>query len=189
MPVLDGLECAKKIMDINPKTFIIFATAHEEYMPAAFSVYASDYILKPFKLERLYQTLARIKNLSTTKENSQIQNSFLGKHLNRLMIKNKESTSFVDVNDIILVQREDRSTVIYTTSNKYSTSDGLSEIEEQLDNELFMRSHKSYIINISMINGISPYGRWTYIVKFKNTDKDALITHEKYEELENIFKA
>ena len=49
MPGMDGVECAKRILDIAPKTFIIFATAHEEYMPEAFELYASDYIMKPFK--------------------------------------------------------------------------------------------------------------------------------------------
>ena len=53
----------------------------------------------------------------------------------------------------------------------------------------FFRSHKSYIINLAMIEKIYPYGRWTYLVKFKNIDQDALVTHERYEELEKMFNA
>ena len=60
MPNINGLECAKIIADINPKTIIIFATAHGEYMPQAFEVYAFDYIIKPFKIERIEQTLNKI---------------------------------------------------------------------------------------------------------------------------------
>ncbi|HEY8422854.1 MAG TPA: LytTR family transcriptional regulator DNA-binding domain-containing protein, partial [Thermoclostridium sp.] len=52
----------------------------------------------------------------------------------------------------------------------------------------FLRSHKSYIINISMVYKIYPYGRWTYVAKLRNTDMDALITHEKYEEIQKRFK-
>ncbi len=68
------------------------------------------------------------------------------------------------------------------------TSEGLSELERRLNSEVFFRSHKSYIINLAMIYKIYPYGRWTYVVKLKNTSRDALITHEKYEELQRLFK-
>lgn len=52
-----GLDCARIIADINPKTKIIFATAYAEYMSNAFEVYAFDYLLKPFNVERVDQTL------------------------------------------------------------------------------------------------------------------------------------
>jgi two-component system LytT family response regulator len=87
-----------------------------------------------------------------------------------------------------LIQREDHSTAIYTAQERYVTSEGLSELEERLDGEIFFRSHKSYIINLTMVYKIYPYGRWTYIVKLKNTSQDALITHEKFEEMQRLFK-
>jgi two-component system LytT family response regulator len=188
MPKLDGVECAKKVMEINPKTMIIFATAHHEYMPDAFDVYAFDYIVKPFKIERIYKTLERIKNLSNKEIVPSIDKIYaISKALDKLIIKNKEGISFIDMNEIILIQREDRSSAIYTANERYVTSEGLAELEERLDKSIFYRSHKSYIINLSMIQKIYPYGRWTYVVKLKNTDKDALLTYEHYEELQKLF--
>ena len=52
MPGMNGIECGKAIQDRAPKTIIIFATAHEEYMKSAFELYAFDYLVKPFSLER-----------------------------------------------------------------------------------------------------------------------------------------
>ena len=96
--------------------------------------------------------------------------------------------TFIDTKDIILVQREDGATVIYACDGtSYITSEGLTDLEDRLDKKVFFRSHKSYIINLYMINKIYPYGRWTYIVKLKNTTCDALITHEKYEEIKKMF--
>jgi two-component system LytT family response regulator len=95
--------------------------------------------------------------------------------------------SFVDISDIILVQREDNSTVIYTSEDSFTTSASLSDIEAKLDPGQFMRSHKSYLINVSKIKKIEPYGRWTYIVTFKDIKKDALMTSEKFEEIKRRY--
>lgn len=185
MPKLDGIGCAKAILDINPKAFIIFATAHEEYMPNAFEIYACDFLVKPFKLDRIKQTLMRIKNIHSPQE---IRFPNQDVDLMKLIVKNKEGINFINMKDIVLIQRENGNTVIYTAFDKFSTSEGLSELEERLDKRFFFRSHKSYIINLTMINKIYPYGRWTYIVKFKNTEMDALLTYEHYEELEKLFR-
>ncbi|WP_143317866.1 LytTR family DNA-binding domain-containing protein [Clostridium sp. HBUAS56017] len=183
-----GIDCAKILTDINPDTIIIFATAHEEYMSDAFQLYAFDYLVKPFKVERLLQTLDRIKKLNKPSYENGIDKIIkLEKGLDKLMIKNKEGISFLDTKEIVLVQREESTTVIYTKTENYATSISLSDIEKKLDNTLFFRSHKSYIINLSLIKKIYPYGRWTYVVKLNNTEKDALLTHEKYEEIKKLF--
>lgn len=188
MPKIDGVECAKKIVEINPKSVIVFATAHQEYMTEAFEVYAFDYLIKPFKIDRIYKTLRKIKNIKD-KDDSEVifQNNKGNLKFKKLILKSKEGKSFVDMENIILIQRENRNTVIYTTDGRYETSESLGSLEGRLDNKSFFRSHRSYIINISKISKIEPYGRWTYIIKFKNTQIDALITHDKYKELEDIL--
>ncbi len=185
-----GLECAKVIADLEPKTKIIFATAHSEYMSDAFEVYAFDYIVKPFNVDRVNHTLERIESLSEEKipDHSHLDKIVkYEKGLEKLLVKGKESMSFVDIKDIILVQRENGSTVIYTKNDSFTTSASLSDIEAKLDKDQFLRSHKSYIINISQIKKIEPYGRWTYVVTFKDINIDALMISEKYEEIKKRF--
>ena len=184
----NGLDCAKIIADLEPKAKIIFATAHSEYMSNAFELYAFDYLIKPFNVERVNHTLDRIKSLSKPEKNENLDKIIkYERGLDKLLVKGKESLSFVDINEIILVQRENSSTVIYTKKDSFITSAGLGDVEAKLDTEQFMRSHKSYLINVSQIKKIEPYGRWTYIVKFKDIDKDALMTVEKYEEIKKRF--
>jgi two-component system LytT family response regulator len=183
-----GLDCAKIITDLDPKTKIIFATAHSEYMSDAFELYAYDYLVKPFNVERVNQTLDRIKSMSEVSSQDQfvkIVNYERG--LDKLLVKGKESMSFIDIKDIILVQRENSSTVIYTKQDSFTTSLTISDIEMKLDSEQFLRSHKSYLINISQIKKIEPYGRWTYVVSFKDIKKDALITAAKFEEIKKRY--
>lgn len=191
MPGKTGVECGKIIQDIDPSIILIFATAHDQYMGDAFQVYAFDYLIKPFKVERVMQTLTRVKerlhreNEVPLPELPKKQTKIASQ---RMLIKGKGSTSFVTMSDILLIQREGRTTVIYTHLNRYETADTLSETMEKLDPEVFFRCHKCYIININEISQILPYGRWTYIVKLNGTDQDALITHDKYEELQNMFQ-
>lgn len=183
-----GLECAKIIADLEPKTKIIFATAHNEFMSNAFEVYAFDYLVKPFNVERVSQTLERIKELKLPQRNEEIDKIVRYEQgLNKLLVKGKESMSFVDINDIILIQRENSNTVIYTKQDAFTTTATLSDIEAKLEPDQFLRSHKSYLINLSQVTRIEPYGRWTYIVKFKDINQDALLTSEKYEEIKRRF--
>lgn len=188
MPVLTGVEAAKRIQDMNPRVALVFATAHDDYMSDAFEVYAFDYMVKPFKNQRVLATLDRIKKLMSQPE--PVVTPIIPerrKRPGRLLIRNRDGVVFVDMEDVLLVQRENRQTVLYTATDSYSTSDTLGEVEAKLDPDSFFRCHKSYIINLTYIDSITPYGRWTYVVKLKGTKQDALITHGKYEELEKMF--
>lgn len=201
MPGLNGVECAQRIQDIDPHAALVFATAHEGYMDKAFELYAFDYMLKPFKNERVFSTLKRIATLLSTEPDEENepdeaqaplpvpQNTpaVPAKRQNRMFIRNRDGVSMVSMEDVILVQRENRQTVLYTATGSYSTNETLTDMENRLDKDQFFRSHKSYIINLSMIDSITPYGRWTYVVRFKGIKQDALITHEKYEQLESMF--
>ena len=189
MPGMTGLECARAIQDENPRTVLVFATAHDQYMADAFSVYAFDYLLKPFKVERALETLARIRDRLAQPAPEALKPSRQEPApLGRLMLRHREGIAFVDVGDILLIQREDRASVLYLSDgSRFITSDTLTELEARLPGETFFRTHKSYIVNLSQIDSISPYGRWTYIVKLRGTDRDALITHERFEELEKRF--
>lgn len=189
MPGMSGIECAKVIQDRNPRTVLIFATAHEQYMRSAFEVYAFDYLVKPFRLERALNTLSLIRDrLTAQSSSSEPVRAPSVAAPGRLMLKHRDGLSFIDIPSILLIQREERASVLYLTDgSRYVSSDSLSELEQRLPGDLFFRCHKSYIVNLNQIDSISPYGRWTYIVKLRGTDRDALITHERFEALEKLF--
>ena len=192
MPVMTGIECARAIQDRNPRTVIIFSTAHDQYMQDAFELYAFDYLLKPFKLERALKTLELVRERLAEREKAVERTIAEGPAKaasGRLMLRHKEGVSLISAGNIVLVQREERMTVIYTSDDKrYVTGDSMAEIEEKLPGDAFIRTHKSYIVNINFIDSITPYGRWTYVIKLHGTTQDALITHEKFEELQKLFE-
>lgn len=207
-----GLECAKVMTQLNPKLKVIFATAHSEYMANAFEIYAFDYLVKPFDVERVVRTLKRIKEHDYEYNGSRNRMEPYGsnhgeiteeitetktqnietviqpeKHSDKLMIKGKEQIAFIDKEDIIFIERKESSTIIVTGDEIYKTSVSLSSLEEKLNSKDFMRCHKSYIISLHRITKIEPYGRWTYIVKFKGIGESALMTAKCYEEIKKMF--
>ena len=189
MPGMTGIECAKVIQDRNPRTVLVFATAHEQYMRSAFEVYAFDYLVKPFRLERALNTLSLIRERLTAQSPApEPVRPHPTAASGRLMLKHREGLSFLDIPSILLIQREERASVLYLSDgSRYVTSDSLGELEQRLPQEMFFRCHKSYIVNLNHIDSIAPYGRWTYIVKLRGTDRDALITHERFEALQSLF--
>jgi len=178
-----GLDCAKAMTELEPKVKIVFATAHSEYMANAFEIYAFDYLVKPFDMERIGKTLDRIKSMSEQKVFEDKPDNLYEK----LIIRGKEEINIIDVKDIIMIERTDGMSRIVTKDEIYLTSQSLSALEERLDPEYFTRCHKSYIIRMDAIRKLEVYGRWTYSVTLKETEETALMTAEKYDEIKRMF--
>ena len=190
MPEMTGIECAQAIQERDPRCVLVFATAHEEYMKNAFEVYAFDYLVKPFPMERAMQTLARIRDRlrAPAAEILSPKGPAVDTVPGRMMLRHRDGVSFLDLREIAMVARENRTTVIIMQDGtRYEVGDGMADLDERLPDDLFFRTHKSYIVNLNLIESIAPYGRWTYIVKLKGLKDDALITHERFEELQKKF--
>lgn len=184
----EGIDCARIMMKALPDLKLIFATAYAEYMPSAFEMYAFDYLVKPFDIARIRHTLERIRKQSDQAKPA--PGPAAGQKpapQDRLMIKGRDSISIVRTDDIYMVMREGDLSVIRTAKARIETSMTMQEIEKRLPAPRFLRSHRSYIINVDRISTIEPYGRWTYIVKFAGIPEDALITKEKFDEISSRY--
>lgn len=190
MPIFNGIEAAKLILDISPKCMIVFVTAHEEYMQEAFELYAFDYMVKPFKLDRLEKTIIKMREFY--KASQPISDSKTLPNIEAvsedLLLKVKDGMVIVKPEDIIMIERVNRSSVIVTETESFTINKTLTEFEAILPKNDFLRSHKSYIVRLDKITKMTVYGRWTYIVKLLGTKKDALLTKEKAKFLEEYFK-
>lgn len=106
MPGLNGIDAAAQIINNSPNTKIIFITAYADFMPQAFEIYAYDYILKPFKLERLHKSVERVKKQLKSISSNPNTKDFLIEFSGKITIEKPE--------DILIIQREDRHTGIIT---------------------------------------------------------------------------
>ncbi|OPX92173.1 MAG: Transcriptional regulatory protein YpdB [Pelotomaculum sp. PtaB.Bin013] len=189
LPGKNGVELAREIFDINPWTFIVFATAFSEYRSEAFDLYAFDYLVKPFKLNRLRQTMERIKSV--------VDGKITGKQVSGLtkpnhpvekarIFKDNNEYVYLNLNDIIFVTKEERKTIIYHNEGVLKTYENLSDLEKQLGGYPFFRSHKGFIVNLKMVKKIIPCGRSSFEFVMANIDKRPLLTWENAKILENM---
>nr|WP_092069935.1 LytTR family DNA-binding domain-containing protein [Dendrosporobacter quercicolus]NSL47508.1 DenX [Dendrosporobacter quercicolus DSM 1736]SDL92295.1 two component transcriptional regulator, LytTR family [Dendrosporobacter quercicolus] len=191
MPGINGVEASKEIFAFNPRIFLIFVTAYDCFTHEAFDVYAFDYIVKPFDLNRLHRTIKRIKELKEEREKIEFlkrAETLYGRKNPKLKISTNEKSVFVNVHDIILITRNERKTTIYTTDGlTIQTNDPLHLLEQRLEKYKFFRCHKGFIINSDMVLELAPWGAKTYLVKLSNTTETALMTLEHAREFQKRY--
>jgi DNA-binding LytR/AlgR family response regulator len=191
MPEISGIDASKEIFDINPNIFLIFATGFNCYAREAFEVYAFDYLVKPFDLERIRQTVKRIKELKTEREQVAVlkrERTLCREENLKLKVLSNDKSTFINVSDIIFITRNERKTMIHITGDMVvQTYEPLLKFEESLEKHRFFRCHKGFIINPDMVMELSPWGNKTYLVKLANTKETALMTLEHAKEFQNRY--
>lgn len=176
---MNGIEVAKKILDISPGTQFIFVTGYSQYALDSFSVHPFDYILKPVKREKL---LSAINTLA-----GEIIKNNMADPPAKIMIKSKKDTLYLVEQDIIFVERVYSDTFIHCRNGQvYQTRHSLSELERKLG-KYFLRLHKSYIVNLKLIKKIADQGNRSFCISFHDTEKNALMSRYKFEEYKNVL--
>jgi len=149
MPVLDGISFLKTIQH---KPQVIFTTAYKEYALNAFDLAAVDYLLKPFSLERFIvavdKALERLNKVTSAAFISE------DKKDDFIFIKTDSKIYRVLYNDIVYAEASGNYTKIVTTQQTLMPAITFSGFEQQLPSSLFIRVHRSFIINKSHITHI-----------------------------------
>lgn len=146
-----GMTLAKTINKMPNPPKIIFATAYDEYAIKAFEQNAVDYLLKPYHQQRLNQALERIKHL---RSNETVE---VVKYPKTHPIELEDRIYMVHTSDIMMIEAQQKMTKVYTQQQAYQTSMTLNEWQKRLDPQQFMRTHRSFIVNISSVIAIEPW--------------------------------
>lgn len=179
LPGLNGIEVVQTLQsDIMP--MIVFVSAYGEYAIDAFELNAIDYVLKPANLSRLRTTVERlIKNhtpentnkdkfklLQALEKSSGVSISELENWLEsdnplptsycqELIIKNSDNEKvFVPVNTIRWIDAAGDYMCLHTKDETHILRSTMKKLEQQLDDRVFKRIHKSTLVNVNCIKGI-----------------------------------
>ncbi|MGX1195405.1 LytR/AlgR family response regulator transcription factor [Metabacillus sp. SLBN-84] len=176
MPDLSGYELADVIHSHALNISVIFVTGNSGYAVHAFELNVHDYIMKPYPKERLIKSVERLMEKTQSADIA-----------GRLYLKQKNDIHILQKKDIIFIERSGRSTTIYTKSGAVKTYLTLNELEGELRERDFIRSHRSFIINIHYVKNFSLYAKNSYIVTFEGLNGQAMITKEKVDFLQKHY--
>lgn len=165
MKDMNGFEVLQKI-EVSPKPIVIFVTAYDNYASRAFDVDAFDFLLKPFKDQRFFKTINKVLNISRTEADLNFEKrikelfEIYSKESNtavppvKIPVKQGNKTALINPVNILYVIASGYYAEIYTAEKKYVLRESLSNMMEILDENIFVRIHRSTIVNINHVKEI-----------------------------------
>ncbi|MCC0645532.1 MULTISPECIES: LytR/AlgR family response regulator transcription factor [unclassified Clostridioides] len=144
MGQINGMDTARKIREVDNKMEIIFITSLIDYVQEGYEVRAYRYLLKPIELEELKKhVLTCIKEIEINKNNY-------------IVIKNKSNTYKINSNEIVYIEVQKKEMLIHTINKSFNVCYSLEKIEKDLNQDKFIRCHKSFLVNLNYVENIKP---------------------------------
>jgi two-component system LytT family response regulator len=176
MPGMDGLDIAAELtLPKNaPPPHIIFTTAHDQYALRAFEVHAVDYLLKPFSRERLSSAIERARKqigLDAQQPGGTNSGSGHGRYASRIVFKSRGRIVFLPLSDIRWISAEENYVRIRTATETHLLRETMGRLQEKLDPEVFLRIHRSSIVNLQFVKEVRTEPDGEYSVVLLNGEK------------------
>jgi len=152
MPKLNGLDFLRTLQH---KPLVIITSAYEEYALESFYLAVCDYLLKPFRFDRFLKAVNRALESYNLKNQSIKPSSSLPSSINdnqQISIKSDKKHVLIKLNDIYYLESLGNYVKVWGDSNFLLTPRTLSSFEEQLPSEVFIRIHKSFILNKKFVH-------------------------------------
>jgi DNA-binding LytR/AlgR family response regulator len=167
MPGLGGLEVAAAASETSPRTQVVFVTAYDQYAVDAFERGAVDYLLKPVAADRLAATVERLKSRAEAPDPGALAAVLerLGAALPRaadapppltwLTASAGRETRLVLVEDVAYFRADNKYTTVVTGDGEALLRTPLRELLAVLDPAMFKQIHRSTIVNLRAVAGIT----------------------------------
>lgn len=149
MPVMSGISFIKTL---KTPPQVIFTTAYKEFAVDAFDLAACDYLLKPFSLERFM--VAVDKAVERLQGKPPMQENIASSSEDSIFIRTDGKIYKILQNDVLYAEASGNYTRIVTAGNIFMPSMTFSAAEELLPKKIFIRVHRSFIINKNRIGHI-----------------------------------
>jgi two-component system LytT family response regulator len=176
MPEMDGFAVMQEA-GVEQMPAVVFVTAHDQYAVQAFEINALDYLLKPVTEERFAKALVRAKGRLQSRPAEEANRQILSlletiatprRHLKRLAVRAAGKTVFVDIEDVDWIEAAENYVQIHAGSAGHLIHVTMSALEKSLDPEVFVRIHRSVIVNVRRIRELQPLMHGEYVIQLEN---------------------
>ena len=178
MPGMDGFGVIENL-DPTHLPAVVFVTAHDGHAIRAFEIHALDFLLKPFDQARFEKALERARGQLASKKTAAanlgagIDSRLVSlleelreerKYPERLIVKSSGRVFFVRTEEIDWVEASGNYVKIHTKNEAHLLRESMKNMEAKLDPKIFVRIHRSAIVNIDRIKELEPWFHGEYIV-------------------------
>jgi two-component system, LytTR family, response regulator len=172
MPGQSGLE-ALGVSASSTQPLVVFITAFEQYAVRAFEANAFDYLLKPYREERLRNTLSRLRGhlALLNKQSAPAARETSSNDVERIPIKSNGRIILLKTDEIDWIEAEHNYVRLHTRGITHLIRETMSALEAKLSARRFRRIHRSTIVNVERIKEIQPWFRGDAIVVLDNGQK------------------
>ena len=149
---------------------VIFTTAFDEYAIKAFEAHAIDYLLKPFSKDRFDKAVSKwlsLRNTSSKHPPLLPPGVHHPEESHRIVVKEGPNIRIIPVSDIVYMEAYDDYIKIFTHKEMFLKKKTMSFYEQSLDPSMFIRVHRSFIIQLSQITRIEPLEKDTHVALLK----------------------
>jgi two-component system, LytTR family, response regulator len=172
MPKINGFEMLELLEE---KPSVIFTTAFDEYAIKAFEAHAVDYLLKPFTKDRFEKALEKFFNQApiqkkNTEELLQAVNH-LPSQSERIVVKTAGKIKIIPIPEILFLEAADDYVKVHTKDGSYLKNKTMGFFENALPQDQFVRTHRSYILNVQEITRIDPYEKENHLAILRSGAK------------------
>jgi two-component system LytT family response regulator len=185
MPKINGFEMLELIEE---PPAVIFVTAFDEYAIKAFESHAIDYLLKPFSRERFNKAVQKFLDQSKPAPTALLLESTASspQQKHRVVVKNSGKIKIIPVEDIHYLEAADDYVKICTKEGSFLKNRTMAHFEGILDPQQYVRTHRSFIINIQQITRIEPYEKENHIAILKE-GKQIPVSRNGYARLKEVL--
>lgn len=171
MPKINGFEMLELIEE---PPAVIFTTAFDEYAIKAFESHAVDYLLKPFSRDRFDKAIAKWnqtgKSVSGKEQLAPLLDSVSSSpaEQHRVVVKLAGKIRIIPIEEIHYLEAADDYVKIHTREGAFLKNKTMGHFESVLNKNLFVRTHRSYMVNITEITRIDPYEKDNHLAILKS---------------------
>lgn len=185
MPKLTGFEMLE-LVDHPPQ--VIFATAFEEYAIKAFETHAVDYLLKPFSKERFDKAWHKALQHPGAQAPQALlaAASNVAGHQNRVVVKDGTSIRIIPASQIQYLEAADDYVKLHTKDGVLLKNKTMQFFEDSLDPQIFVRTHRSYMVNVQLVTRIVPNEKDSYLVSL-STGAQVPVSKTGYSRLRQVL--
>jgi two-component system, LytTR family, response regulator len=171
MPKINGFEMLELIEE---PPAVIFTTAFDEFAIKAFESHAVDYLLKPFSRERFDKAISKWKGtpkaISSKDQLAPLLESVSSSpsEQHRVVVKMAGKIRIIPVDEIYYLEAADDYVKIHTKDGAFLKNKTMGHFETVLNKDLFVRTHRSFMVNITGITRIDPYEKDNHLAILKS---------------------